>query len=66
MIRGMSCLTIIRSARGALPLLGVATLKRGGGLVACSALGQQAAFIQIVRQASRVGVAIVSLPGKAH
>lgn len=66
MIRGMSCLTIIRSARGALPLLGVAILKRGDGLVACSVLGQQAAFIQIVRQASRAGVAIVSLSGKAR
>lgn len=66
MIRGMSCLTIMRSARGALPLLGLATSKRGDGLVACSALGQQAAFIQIVRQASRAGVTIVSLPGKAH
>lgn len=66
MIRGMSCLTIIRSARDALQLLGVATSKRGDGLVACSALGQEAAFIQIVRQANKPGVAIVSLPGKAH
>ena len=64
MIRGMFCLTIIRSARGALQLLGVATLKRGDGLVACSALGQEAAFIQIVRQANKAGVAIVSLSGK--
>ena len=66
MIRGMSCLTIIRSARGALPLLGVATLKRGDCLVAGSDLSQQAAFIQIVRQASKAGVAIASLSGKEH
>lgn len=63
MIRGMFCLTIIRSARGDLQLLGVATSKRDG-LVACSALGQEAAFIQIVRQANKPGVAIVSLSGK--
>lgn len=66
MIRGMSCLTIIRSARGDLQLLGVATLKRGDCPVACSDLGREAAFIQIVRQANKAGVAIVSLPGKAH
>lgn len=66
MIRGMSCLTIIRSARGDLQLLGVATLKRGDCPVACSDLGREAAFIQIVRQANRAGVAIVSLSGKAH
>ena len=66
MIRGMSCLTIIRSARADLQLLGVATSKRGDCLVAGSDLGQEAAFIQIVRQANKAGVAIASLSGKAH
>lgn len=66
MIRGMSCLTIIRSARGDLQLLGVATLKRGDCLVACSALGQEAAFIPIVRQANKAGVAIASLSDKEN
>lgn len=66
MIRGMSCLTIIRSARGDLQLLGVATSKRGDGLVACSALDRELTFTQSVRQANKAGVAIVSLSGKAH
>lgn len=66
MIRGMSCLTIIRSARGDLQLLGVAPSKRGDCLVACSALGREAAFIPIARQANKAGAAIVSLSGKEH
>lgn len=59
MIRGMSCLTIIRSARGALPLLGVATSRRGDGLVACSAL----VCVALLGDTARVNPA---LSGKEH
>ena len=59
MIRGMSCLTIIRSARGDLPLLGVATLKRGDCLVACSDL----VCVALLSDTARVNRA---LSGKEH
>ena len=59
MIRGMSCLTIIRSARGDLQLLGVATSKRGDGLVACFDL----VYVALLSDTARVNPA---LSGKEH
>lgn len=54
---------VIAEGDAHLQLSGVATLRRGDCLVACSDLGQEPALIQIVRQAKKAGVAIVSLTG---
>ena len=54
---------VIAEGDAHLQLSGVATLKRGDCLVACSDLGQEPALIQIVRQAKKAGVAIVSMTG---
>ena len=54
---------VIAEGDAHLQLSGVATLTRGDCLVACSDLGQEPALIQIVRQAKKTGVAIVSMTG---
>ncbi len=54
---------VIAEGDAHLQLSGVATLTRGDCLVACSDLGQEPALIQIVKQAKKAGVAIVSMTG---
>ena len=54
---------VIAEGDAHLQLSGVATLTRGDCLVACSDLGQEPALIQIVKQARKAGVAIVSMTG---
>lgn len=54
---------VIAEGDAHLQLSGVATLTRGDCLVACSDLGQEPALVQIVRQAKKTGVAIVSMTG---
>ncbi len=55
---------VIAEGDAHLQLSGVATLTRGDCLVAFSDLGQEPALIQIVKQAKKAGVAIVSMTGQ--